>query len=70
MSDTTNQQELIIQNLSYENDRLRDALKNAANRFDDLGSVIQENGVYQNSGFMRASAQRCMNALQGQNFND
>ena len=51
-------------------ERLRDALLIAAERFEDLGRIIQEHGSYDNAGFMLASAGRCRNVLAGRKFED
>ena len=42
---------------------MRDALRVAADRFEDLGDIIKEEGKYENAGFMYASARRCREAL-------
>lgn len=49
---------LLLTNAADALDKQAKCLRMAADRFDDIGSVMDD-GTYNNSGFMRASAQRC-----------
>lgn len=42
---------------------LEDALRMSAERWEDLGDVIKEEGEYANAGFCHASARRCRETL-------
>lgn len=50
--------QLVMINAADFLDKQAKCLRMAADRFDDIGSVMDE-GAYNNSGFMRASARRC-----------
>jgi hypothetical protein len=54
-----------------ENERLRDALARAAERFKDAADLIQHDYDDANAAeFMRASAKRCQAVLAGGRFDD
>lgn len=58
-----------METVNKEIENLREALRLAADRFEDLGKAIDEHGSYDNAGFMYATAIRCRKAMQGGTFN-
>lgn len=53
-----------------ERTRLREALMQTAERFDDLATLIERGEHFTNSAFLRASAYRCRQTLNGARFGD
>lgn len=49
---------LLLTNAADTLDKQTKCLRMAADRFDDIGSIM-DRGTYNNSGFMRVSARRC-----------
>ena len=46
------------------------ALKLSAERWQDVGEIIAEDGKYADSGFCKATARRCFNVLEGKEWGD
>ena len=51
--------DLLLKNALYTIERQAFALKAVADRLDDLGSIVERDGKYDNVGFLRATARRC-----------
>ena len=57
--------------LRGENDRLREALARAAERFENAAALVAQDYDDTNAAeFLRASAARCMAVLAGHRFDD
>lgn len=56
---TSTDMDLLLKNAVYTIEKQAWALKAVADRLDDLGSIIERDGRYDNVGFLRATARRC-----------
>lgn len=59
LSGKTVDTDLLLEDALYAIKKRDMALKMAAERFEDLGSIVAKSGGYDNAGFLRASARRC-----------